>query len=120
MLHYRIRRVIPVATVQVIGRLSAPCLPLPHCFPLLEQFVGRGEELSAGVDELQQIGPALIDAVLPLGHGRCLGVAGFDQVVYLLVDRVHPLLAQHPRLPRKLPELIPQKLKGRHECVFKG
>lgn len=81
-------------------------------FSLLEQVVGCCEELSAGVDELQQISPALIDGVLPLCHGGRLGVTGFDQLVYRLVDEVHPRLTHRPRLPRKLSELIPQKLKG--------
>lgn len=78
---------------------------------LLEQLVRRREELRSSVDELQQVGPALVDGVFPLGHVGGLRVARFDQLVYRLVDQVHSLLSHRPRLPRKLSELVPQKLK---------
>lgn len=113
MLHYKIRHETLKASIQITGRLSSRGDGTSIPFSLLEQFVRCCEELSASVDELQQISPALIDAVLPLRHAGCLCVAGFDQLVYRLVDHVNSLLPRHPRLPRKLPELIPQKLKGK-------
>lgn len=113
MLHYRIRHEILMRSVQITGRLATSIL-----LSLLEQFVRCCEELSASVDELQQIGPALIDAVLPLRHGGCLGVAGFDQLVYRLVDHVHSLLTHHPRLPRELSELISQELEVKDGIAF--
>ena len=78
----------------------------------LVQLEGGGEDLRARVDELQQVGPGLVHAVLPLGHAGVLRVARLDQLVRLAVDAVHALLADGAGVPGKLPELVPQHLGG--------
>lgn len=83
---------------------------------ILQQVVGSLEELSARVDELKQVGPALVDAVLPLGQRGGLRVSALDQRVDDLVDRVHALLAHCACLPGELTELVPQNLTSGAAC----
>ncbi len=77
----------------------------------LVQFVGGGEDLRTGVDELQQVGPSLVQAVLPLRDGGCVSMAAVDQLVRLPVDGVYALLADVPGVSGKFPETLLQHLR---------
>ena len=72
----------------------------------LVQLEGGGEDLRARVDELQQVGPGLVQPVLPLGDGGGVGVAQVDHLVHHLVHLLHPLLAHAVRLHGELGELL--------------
>ncbi len=77
----------------------------------LVKFVGGGEDLRSGVDELQQVGPGLVQAVLPLRDGGSVAVSGVDQFIRLPVDGVHALLADVPSVSGKFSETLLQHLK---------
>ncbi|TNN44820.1 hypothetical protein EYF80_044969 [Liparis tanakae] len=74
------------------------------------ELEGGGEDLRPGVDELQQVGPGLVQPVLPLRHRGRVAVAGVDQLVRQAVDGVHALLTDVPGVPSKLTETLLQHL----------
>lgn len=59
----------------------------------LVQLVRRRQHLPAGLHQLQEVGPRLVQPVLPLGDGGGVGVAAVDHLVHHLVDLLHALLA---------------------------
>lgn len=77
----------------------------------LVELVGGGEDLRPGVDELQQVGPGLVQAILPLCDGGGVAVAAVDQLVRLPIDAVHALLADVPGVTGKLSETLLQHLE---------
>lgn len=101
---------------QVLGQLLAPGgdegQQLGAVVEVLVQVVGGGEELHTGVDQLQEIGPALIQPILPLSHGGRLRVPRVNKVLNGQVHPVHTFLPHAARLPRKFPKLLPQELHG--------
>ena len=79
----------------------------------LVQFPGGGQHLCAGVDQLEQVGPHLIDHVLPLGNGCRICVFGRDQLVTDLIDRCNALLTDVLCVTRELLEAVSQHLAER-------
>lgn len=55
---------------------------------LLELMWG-GEHLCSGLHQLLQVGPGLVQAILPLGDSGGVWVAAVDHLVHHLVHRVH-------------------------------
>ena len=53
---------------------------------VLVKLAGGFEHLSSRVDQLSQVGPGVVEGVLPLGDRGGVGVAGADQAVGDLVD----------------------------------
>ena len=74
-------------------------------------LVARLEHLRASVDQLEEVGPRLVDVVLPLGnHGR-LSVSGANLRVAVLVRQSHSLLPNRFRLTTELTETLLQHLQ---------
>ena len=76
----------------------------------LVQLVAGGQHLRARVDHLQQVGPDLVDVILPLGDDRSLRVTGGNVRVADLVDGGDALLTDRLRVAAELLETLAQQL----------
>lgn len=74
------------------------------------QVVGGSQQLHAGVNELQQICPHVIQPILPLCNGGCLAVARIDETLNDRIHIVYSLLPDSPGLPGKVSELVTEHL----------
>ena len=79
----------------------------------LVQFPGGRQHLCAGVDQLEQVGPHLINHVLPLCNSCSVCVFGRDQLVTDLIDCCDALLTNVLCVTRKLLEAVSQHLAER-------
>ncbi len=74
------------------------------------ELPGGGKHLCAGVDEFEQVGPGLVDLVLPLGDGGGVAVARADELVANVVDASDALLSDRLSFARELFESVAQHL----------
>lgn len=77
----------------------------------LVQLIGRSQDLCPCVDELQQVGPRLVEPILPLGDGGRIRVPGVDEFVSHVIHRVYTLLADVAGIPGKFSEPFLQHLQ---------
>lgn len=90
---------------------------LGACVEIAMQVVGGGQQLHAGVNELQQVCPHVIEPILPLGDGGRLAVARIDEPLNDRIHVVHSLLPDGPGLSGKVSELVTEHLDmGQVEC----
>lgn len=82
------------------------------------ELVGGGKDLRPRVDELQQVCPGLVQAVLPLSDGGGVAVARVDQLVSLAVDSVHALLTDAASVTGEFSETLLQHLKEVKRLYF--
>lgn len=59
----------------------------------LVQLVWCCQHLPAGLHQLQEVGPRLVQSVLPLSDGGCIWVATVDHLIHHFVHLLHALLA---------------------------
>ena len=96
---------------------STDVYPVERLLAVVEepvQLPAGGQHLCARVDELEQVGPHLINHILPLGDRSRVRVLGTDQLVADVVDDGDALLTAALRLARKLLEAVAQHLAERY------
>lgn len=74
------------------------------------QFPAGSQRLCPRINQLQQVSPRLINAVLPFGNCGRIRVTGGNQLVTDVVDRSYTLLANHFRLLSEFFESVAQHL----------
>lgn len=77
----------------------------------LVQLVRCCQHLSAGLHQLQEVGPWLIQSVLPLSDGGCVRMAAVDHLVHHFVHLLHALLANVVGFWGKLGESLLEHLE---------
>ena len=78
-----------------------------HVLAVVEVFVELPaglQHLVARIDEFEEVGPGVVERVLPLRYGGGIGVAHGDERVCNLVDRTHALRPDALCVLRKLPD----------------
>lgn len=82
------------------------------------ELIGGSEDLRPCVDELQQVCPGLVQAVLPLSNGGGVAVACVDQLISLAVDSIHTFLTNAASVTGKFSETLLQHLKVLKRLYF--
>ena len=77
----------------------------------LMQFPRCCQCLCPSINQLQQVGPRLVDAVLPFSNCRCIRMASSNQLIADVIDGGNTLLANHLCFVCKLLESVTQHLK---------
>lgn len=77
----------------------------------LVQLVWRCQHLSASLHQFQEVGPRLVQSVLPLSNGGCVRVATVDHLIHHFIHLLHPLQANVVGLWGKLGECLLKHLE---------